>query len=388
MATTLPENQRARYLARSEADPGLVQNWIALTRPNIRAGIPIFQVWTAMARVPETRFEQQAPRVLENLLHGDRQPGRGRGRGPLGEPPPELDQHVRKAFGGRPPERIEEVADVYARLLARTDPEWEAAMQPVWEAALFRLLPRPDQNQLRQLRSQSDLLELTEPGAPPRAHVLADAPKPADAPILIRGQAETPGQVVPRRFLEVLSGKDRRHFDEGSGRLELANAIASATNPLTARVIVNRVWQHHFGSGFVRTPDDLGNQSAPPTSGTDRLAREPIHRRWLVAEEASSSDPALGNLAAEQPQQLAFRGDRSVQRAALASEHQETRIRAVARLDTGNWWSAGSHDGRSSDRSGRRHALGPRPRGAWQRRQPVAAGSASIGVRIRRSRQS
>ena len=53
MATTLPENQRARYLSRSEANPALVQNWIALLRPNIRDGIPIFQVWASMARVPE-----------------------------------------------------------------------------------------------------------------------------------------------------------------------------------------------------------------------------------------------------------------------------------------------------------------------------------------------
>ena len=157
------------------------------------------------------------------------------------------------------------MAETYGKLLARTDPEWQAAMAPVWEAALFRVLPRPDQNQLRQLRSQSDLLELTEPGALARAHILVDAPKPADAPILVRGQAEAPGQVVPRRFLEVLSGKDCSRFRDGSGRLDLANAIASPTNPLTARVIVNRVWQHHFGDGFVSTPDDLGNQSAPPT---------------------------------------------------------------------------------------------------------------------------
>ena len=268
MATTLPENQRARYLSRRDANPALLQNWIALMRPNIRDAVPIFQVWTAMARVPEERFEQQAARLMENLLRGDRpEGGRGRGRaqGPMGEPPPELHPLVRKAFNGRPPSRIEEVADTYAKLLARTDPEWQAVMEPVWEAALLRILPRPDQNQLRQLRNQSEMLELTEPGALARAHILVDAPKPADAPILVRGQAETPGQVVPRRFLEVLSGKDRPRFREGSGRLELAEAIANPTNPLTARVIVNRVWQHHFGDGFISTPDDLGNQAGQPT---------------------------------------------------------------------------------------------------------------------------
>ena len=268
MATTLPENQRARYLSRHDANPALLQNWIALMRPNIRDAIAIFQVWTAMARVPEERFAQQAERLMENLLRGDRpdgRRGRGRAQGPMAEPPPELHPLVRKAFNGRPPTRIEEVADTYAKLLARTDREWQAAMAPVWEAALLRILPRPDQNQLRQLRNQTEMLELTEPGAPARAHILVDVPKPADAPILVRGQAETPGQVVPRRFLEVLSGKDRPRVREGSGRLELAEAIASPANPMTARVIVNRVWQHHFGDGFISTPDDLGNQGGQPT---------------------------------------------------------------------------------------------------------------------------
>jgi hypothetical protein len=308
MATTLPENRRARYLARSEANPALVPNWIALLRPNVRAGISIFQVWTAMARVPEERFEEQAPRLLDNLLRGDRpQGGRGRGRaqGPMAEPPPELNPLVRKAFNGRPPVRIDEVADTYGKLLARTDAEWQAAMKDVWEAALFRVLPRPEQNQLRQLRTQSELLELSEPGALARAHILVDAPTPADAPILVRGQAETPGQVVPRRFLEILSGKDRPRVRDGSGRVQLANAIASPNNPLTARVIVNRVWQHHFGRGIVTTPDDLGNQSAPPTHPelldwlasrfvADGWSLKKLHRQILLSaawQQSSRNNP-------------------------------------------------------------------------------------------------
>ena len=71
--------------------------------------------------------------------------------------------------------------------------------------------------------------------------------------------------MVPRRFLEVLSGGKPTPFKEGSGRLELAQSIASKNNPLTARVMVNRVWMHHFGEGFVRTPDDLGTQAEKPS---------------------------------------------------------------------------------------------------------------------------
>jgi hypothetical protein len=157
-------------------------------------------------------------------------------------------------------------------------------MANVFGDALFRFLPQRGRNQFIQLREQSDMLELVDPGAPARAPVLVDGPRPADTPILLRGQVETPGEVVPRRFLEVLSGSNRPKFKDGSGRLELANAIASKTNPLTARVMVNRVWQHHFGDGFVSTPDDLGNQSAPPTHPEllDWLATRFMADGWSV----------------------------------------------------------------------------------------------------------
>ena len=73
------------------------------------------------------------------------------------------------------------------------------------------------------------------------------------------------GEEVPRQFLELIEGPDRKPFEKGSGRLELAQAIASENNPLTARVIVNRVWLNHFGSGLVTTPSDFGVRSDPPS---------------------------------------------------------------------------------------------------------------------------
>ena len=109
-------------------------------------------------------------------------------------------------------------------------------------------------------------LLLTHDGAPKRAMVVSDRPNPQDTAVMLRGQSDVRGDVVPRSFLEVLSpGARRTPFRQGSGRLELAQAIASKGNPLTARVIVNRVWMHHFGEGFVRTPDDLGTQAEAPT---------------------------------------------------------------------------------------------------------------------------
>ena len=108
-------------------------------------------------------------------------------------------------------------------------------------------------------------LDISHPAAPAHAMVVGDSPTPADSPVFIRGQAEVRGAIVPRRFLEILSGPKRPAFTDGSGRLELARAIASKSNPLTARVLVNRVWMHLFGEGIVPTPDDLGVQSEKPS---------------------------------------------------------------------------------------------------------------------------
>jgi hypothetical protein len=70
---------------------------------------------------------------------------------------------------------------------------------------------------------------------------------------------------VPRHFLRVLAGEHRRPFRHGSGRLDLALAITAPDNPLTSRVIVNRIWMHHFGEPMVSTPSDFGTRSTPPT---------------------------------------------------------------------------------------------------------------------------
>src|SRR5204862_3863243 len=99
---------------------------------------------------------------------------------------------------------------------------------------------------------------------------LADRPSPANSHVLMRGNPASPGGEVSRRFLQVLSSTTSLPFTNGSGRLELARAIANPNNPLTARVYVNRVWLHHFGEGFVNTPGDFGVRT-----------QEPVHRELL-----------------------------------------------------------------------------------------------------------
>jgi hypothetical protein len=139
-------------------------------------------------------------------------------------------------------------------------------------------------NQEDNIRAEFAEMELTNLDAPARAMILEDSAKPKDSPIFIHGEAETRGDIAPREFLQVLSPPNRVPFQNGSGRLELALDIASKNNPLTARVIVNRIWMHHFDAGIVTTPDDLGNQSAPPSHPEllDYLASRFMADGWSI----------------------------------------------------------------------------------------------------------
>jgi hypothetical protein len=113
---------------------------------------------------------------------------------------------------------------------------------------------------------------------------LLDNSQPTTPGFFRRGNPGNPGEEVPRQFLEMLAGPGRQPFTQGSGRLEMARAIASRGNPLTARVWVNRVWMYHFGAPLVRTPSDFGVRSEPPTHPEllDFLAARFMEEGWSV----------------------------------------------------------------------------------------------------------
>ena len=142
-----------------------------------------------------------------------------------------------------------------------------------------------DQEEEQHKQWEEQVKELKEE-SPPKydfAHVLAETGS-EDMPVAIRGDLRKPGEVAPRRFLKIVAGADPPPFAKGSGRLELAEAVTSPRNPLTARVIVNRVWMHHFGKALVRSPSNFGTLGLKPTHPEllDWLAVTFIESGWSL----------------------------------------------------------------------------------------------------------
>lgn len=108
-----------------------------------------------------------------------------------------------------------------------------------------------------------------------------------DEAILIRGSSKRPGDVVPRRFLEALAAAPAELIPSGSGRLQLSTQVADSNNPLTSRVLVNRVWHHLFGRGLVATVDNFGVLGDAPTHPEllDYLAHRFTHEQgWSIKQ--------------------------------------------------------------------------------------------------------
>jgi len=140
----------------------------------------------------------------------------------------------------------------------------------------------PDSARLKNLVAEYRRVERTI--APPRGVISMDerGMPPADYRLDIRGNVDEPGEIVPHDFLEVFSGQNDVSASPSSGRLELAEFMASPRCPLTARVYVNRVWQWLFGTGLVNTSDDFGHLGEKPSHPEllDYLALQFIADGW------------------------------------------------------------------------------------------------------------
>jgi hypothetical protein len=139
---------------------------------------------------------------------------------------------------------------------------------------------------LDNLRVELKELQKSLPEQYPFLHAIKDKDDPEDLHVAIRGDKENRGELAPRSFLHILSDGEPVPFSQGSGRLELADAIASRNNPLTARVMVNRIWLGHFGAGLVRTPSNFGQMGERPSDPLllDYLATRFVETGWSIKD--------------------------------------------------------------------------------------------------------
>jgi hypothetical protein len=163
-------------------------------------------------------------------------------------------------------------------------------------------------------QAKQELESLLANGPCAMAYGMAEG-TPHNARIHLRGEPDQPGDEVPRGFPKILGGGALPEETVGSGRLELAQWITRPNNPLVARVMVNRIWQRHFGQGLVKTPNDFGVRGLPPTHPEllDHLAARFIHGGWSVKSlhreimlsatyrQAAATTPAAPDLAASFP---------------------------------------------------------------------------------------
>ena len=153
----------------------------------------------------------------------------------------------------------------------------------VSDTDLEQFLTGQVREQLLKLRADAEAAKKAAPPMYGMAHSYAEG-RAADMKVFVRGNPARQREVAPRRFLRVIAGEKRPHYTEGSGRRQLAEAIADPSNPLPARVMVNRIWQHHFGRGIVASPSNFGKLGEAPTHPKllDYLAARFIESGWSI----------------------------------------------------------------------------------------------------------
>lgn len=280
---------------KGDLNPAMILRWHAYLHDGRRLHPRVWAPWRALAELADEEFSQRAPEVLQKCLSGS-QP---------------INRFVRQALGElKETFSMADVAACYGRLLEVVDQKWQTLLRDAENSgqATPERLSDDDEEELRQVLYGVDspadvpmqldwgflslfpdratqeeykkLLKdveqwLTQDQAPARAMVLYDSPRPIVPRVFQRGNPNRPGKVVPRQLPRLLDPSGTPIMS-GSGRRQLAETLISPANPLTARVIVNRLWMHHFGRGLVATSGDFGLRGERPS--------HPELLDWLAAE--------------------------------------------------------------------------------------------------------
>ncbi len=272
-AAKLPAGKVDELARKAKLDPELTRRWMRHLSKRQESGDPVFAAWFALTKLDAGSFGEQAKAVLGDEPLANAHPAVRAvlaEAGSLEAAAKSLGQLLYKAKSGQPKLREAVHSDDSPAKLSDGD--------------VNRVMDVAGREGIRSRKRKFDELEGEHPGAPNRAMVLLDNASPHDPRIFRRGNPGMKGDAVPRRFIAALSHGERKPFVEGSGRLEMAEAIADPGNPLTARVMANRVWQRLFGTGLVITPSDFGVRAEPPSHPKmlDFLAADFVDNGWSV----------------------------------------------------------------------------------------------------------
>jgi len=257
-----------------------LETWKRFLEPRLKAEDPVWGPLAQLKDVPEDQFAAKVEELKPQWqAEGETQQ------------PPGLNPMLRDALIARNPTRLIEVVDVYEKLFQAAVKPWvegnfeldvlETIEGPERQVANAVLRPesplrvdqevavasqrRDERNERQKFETEIVRLSTNDPGAPPRAMAVKDKPNPVNPVIFLRGNPGRRGDKVDRRFLQVLKPDEDTKFKNGSGRLELAQYIVADDNPLTSRVMANRVWMQHFDRALVTTPSDFGIRSDAPS---------------------------------------------------------------------------------------------------------------------------
>ena len=291
---------------------------------------PVFGPWHQLQKLGAEDFELACQDLVAELVKQNGDPTKFANEHSIGTKPPKWNPRVLDALAKQRPANFVEVAEVYGEVFATAYRRWmtaqlEAALEAAPDGELIKdqdpkhrivnssierqvrhhlyaadspvmLSLEEDRNIMMLNRGVRDATNATRRAidslnlkstAPPRAMVLREeAQGEKGSFVFLRGNPVQRGERVEPRFLTALVGGNAQTFADGQRRLDLAHAIVDPENPLTRRVIVNWIWQHHFGRGLVRTADDFGTRGEPPSHPEllDYLAEKFLEDKWSTKE--------------------------------------------------------------------------------------------------------
>ena len=258
---------------KSKLDPDVTRRWMNYLSERRKANDLVFAAWFALAEIDKESYVAEFKGVLDKES--------------LKKVPLEILEVLGQALS------LKDAAKAFGKLCFEADESQLILREVVYsngspaklsDGDVWRIMEVAGKEGIRSRRRKFDEIEGEHPGAPNRAMVMIDKPSLYNPYVFLRGNPSSKGVSVPRQFLSVLSDGKRKPFSNGSGRLEMAQAIAASDNPLTARVMVNRVWMHLFGQGLVDTPSDFGVRAELPSHPEllDYLASEFVSNGWSV----------------------------------------------------------------------------------------------------------